>query len=305
MKSEMNEALLSSNISMNVSIVIATIGRPSLFNTLDCISNWAKQPGEVIVVLPSGSEFVVPTCGYSFQIRVLLAADIGQVQQRIHGFMHANYDFVLQLDDDLLIDYFSYCELQKVLELHSNATASPIFLNIDSGDCVFKAPTSFRDKFKDILTSWIVGTKYWPAKMGRVSRAGIPYGVNRNFMNSDYLEVDWQSGGCVLHHRDNLVFSNYYPFSGRAGGEDLFHSFILRSKGLKLIMCRNASCKMEVISSFSNIKSVLYEYRVMSEYVKFAKCSITRLRVWVFCALIRVILLQTLRKRVMLGQEGA
>lgn len=265
--------------------------------TLDCISNWDQQPGEVIVVLPKGTEFTIPPDKYRYHLRVLVAADIGQVRQRIHGFAHADFDFVLQLDDDLLFDYSSYCELQKVLDMHADAAASPIFFDMETGECIFKAPGNSLARFKDVITSLIVGADRWPAKMGRISRAGIPYGVNRDCMTSDYLEVAWQSGGCVLHHRRNLVLSNYYPFAGRAGLEDLFHSFLLKSKGLKLIICKNAACRMESVRCPSSLKSVLREYEVLREYVRLAGLSIGRLRIWLLFSVFRVFLASAVQGR--------
>jgi hypothetical protein len=274
--------------SSSLSIVIASIGRPSLFVTLRCISSWSKQPDEVIVVLPKGSTFLIQPVEYKFQLHIFVAPDVGQVNQRIYGFNHAIYDLVMQLDDDLLIDYPSYREMQRVLEMHSDAVASPIFVDVKTGDCIFGAPVGILARAKDAVSSLIVGSDRWPAKMGRISRAGIPYGVNRECMTSEYLDVEWQSGGCVLHHRRNLVLSNFYPFSGRAALEDLFHSFLLRSRNLKLIMCKNATCQMESVPSVANVKSVLHEYRVLTEYVRLAGLSLFRLRIWLLASIFRV-----------------
>jgi hypothetical protein len=285
-----------SESSSTLSIVIASIGRPCLFVTLSYISHWSKVPDEVIVVLPQGSQFFIEPADYKFKLHIRVAPDVGQVSQRIHGFNHARFDFVMQLDDDVLIDYSSYCEMQNVLEMHSDAVASPIFVDIKTGDCIFGAPVGILANVKDAVTSLIVGSARWPAKMGKISRAGIPYGVKRECMTSEYLEVEWQSGGCVLHHRQNLVLSNFYPFSGRAALEDLFHSFLLRSRNLKLIMCKNATCHMESVTSVANLKSVLHEYRVLREYVRLAELSLFRLRLWLFASIFRIYIIRLRNK---------
>ncbi|NTU72769.1 hypothetical protein HGB07_01170 [Candidatus Roizmanbacteria bacterium] len=282
--------------SGNLSVVIATIGRSSLSVTLECISNWDKQPAEVIVVLPKGSSFVMPSHEYHFDLRVLMAESVGQVSQRIYGFTHAKYDLVLQLDDDLLLDYSSYSEMAKLLAIDPEAAVSPIFVDMETGQCMFDAPSGRLAEIKDHISSMILGADRWPVKMGRISKAGIPYGVNRDSMDSDYLQVEWLSGGCVLHHRKNLVLSNYYPFIGRAALEDLFHSLLLTQKGVKLMICKNAICRVEVEHNLPTIKTVLHEYKLFHEYVKRANLSFVRLRIWLLLSMFRALMISLAKK---------
>ncbi len=279
---------------LNLSVVIATIGRSSLLQTLECLSGWDRPPGEVIVVLPKKISYTIPPCDYTFPLRILLTSDIGQVKQRIQGFNQVMFDYVMQLDDDLFIDYQSYLELQNVLDTSFDVTASPIVVNMETNLCFYKAPVGFLGTVKDLVSSLIVGAERWPSKMGRISKAGVPYGVNRDCMQSDQLEVDWQSGGCVLHHRKNLILFDFYKFPGRATLEDLFHSFHLRSKGLRLIMCKDAStsCMMEEIRFVNTFQPLFHEFTVLSEYVKLAKLSKSRLMAWFVLSYIRIILIQ-------------
>jgi hypothetical protein len=46
-----------------------------------------------------------------------------------------------------------------------------------------------------------------------------------------------------------LVLENYYPFEGKAFAEDLFHSHILRSRGIKLSRCGTAHCNVDFTSN--------------------------------------------------------
>jgi glycosyltransferase involved in cell wall biosynthesis len=276
----MNKTNLTELNNNNLSIVIATIGRESLFATLDCISGWDKHPNEVIVVLPKGSNFSISLNRYPINLRILHADSKGQVSQRIYGFKHALSEFVLQLDDDLQISYTSYCEMLKFVENSLNIAASPIFIDIKTRQCMFAEPTNNLSKAKDFISSIILGADFWPIKMGSVSRAGIPYGVNANSMSSEFLQVEWVSGGCVLHRRSNLVLTNYYPFLGRAALEDLFHSFLLRQQGVNLIVCKNAICMLEVARTLPTLKTILHEYKIFREYVVLADLSLLRLRCW-------------------------
>lgn len=292
----MNKSGVSDIKSANLSIVIATIGRSSLSITLDCISNWDQQPAEVIAVLPKGSTFVMPSHEYHFDLRVLIAESVGQVSQRIYGFTHAKYDLVLQLDDDLLLDYSSYSEMAKLLEIDPDVAVSPIFIDMETGQSMFNAPSNSLAEVKDLISSVILGADRWPVKMGRIAKAGIPYGVNRDSMTSDYLQVEWLSGGCVLHHRKNLVLTNYYPFVGRAALEDLFHSLLLTQKGVKLMICKNASCRVEVEHNSPTFKTVLHEYKLLHEYVTRAKLSIVRLRIWLLLSMLRALIISLAKK---------
>ena len=75
-------------------------------------------------------------------------------------------------------------------------------------------------------------------KSGSISLAGICFGVNKEDLKKQtgLIAVDWQSGGCVLHKKKNLILDDYYPFSGKAFSEDLIHSYLLKKEGLKKLI---------------------------------------------------------------------
>ena len=72
---------------------------------------------------------------------------------------------------------------------------------------------------------------------------GVPDSID------DWRDIDWLPGGCILHRRENLIVKNYYPFSGKAYAEDLFHSLLLKEKGVILVRSGKAICDLDFTSS--------------------------------------------------------
>ena len=69
-----------------------------------------------------------------------------------------------------------------------------------------------------------MGFYYWllngnkKFKSGKVSRAGTEFCVNYKDIDTrnSLIEVEWQSGGAILHKTQNVIFENYYPWQGKA-----------------------------------------------------------------------------------------
>ena len=97
-------------------------------------------------------------------------------------------------------------------------------------------------------------------EQGKISRAGICMGIIN--VDENIFELDWLPGGCIMHHKKNLILHNFYPFPGKAYAEDLIHSIILRNNNLNLIRIKNAVCyyDTEQLSLFS-FKQLLKEIK--------------------------------------------
>lgn len=97
---------------------------------------------------------------------------------------------------------------------------------------------------KKIEAPWLYhlicnGTLSAPA--GKISKSGEPFGYyQRNRKVKNHENVDWLPGGCILHRRENLILESYYPFVGKAFGEDLIHSKKLKEKGIQLFVVPEA-----------------------------------------------------------------
>ena len=55
----------------------------------------------------------------------------------------------------------------------------------------------------------------------------------------EYIQSEWLPGGIVLSHMDNVNWVNYYPFKGRAEGEDILDSIEKTKKGGSMYLCLN------------------------------------------------------------------
>ena len=70
-------------------------------------------------------------------------------------------------------------------------------------------------------------------------------------------DVDWLPGGCILHYKNQLITSNFYPLDGKAFCEDLMHSLFLRRNGTRLNVTKKARVMCdttEVRFSFEQMK---------------------------------------------------
>jgi hypothetical protein len=230
----------------NISVVIPTLGGITLRDTIIALNNSTIKPYEILICVPEnavskvthlmGENVFIVSCDFS-----------GQVFQRICGFKIAKSNFVLQIDDDLIVDEECIGLLLKEITAIDNGSIAP----------------GLYDYERRNYYSWITHdglskpNKFWcwvsnnstDFPFGKISLSGVNYGFNPE---QDIASTDWLPGGCVLHRKENLVLENYYPFEGKAYLEDLYHSEILRSKGVNLFVNNNAKC----LISFSQKREV-------------------------------------------------
>ena len=215
----------------NLSVVIPSLGG-NLDLTLDALNSGSIVPDEIIICLPNGSHSVDNLELYS-NVTIIYSYKYGQVYQRICGFNRAKNRYVLQLDDDVIVDNNCISNLLGYMHTQDdNVALSPYWKKIGSHEdfCPGKKSAPYMSLYYWLLNS---SDGYVP---GGVSLAGTEFCVNKKDLPDGlkHIDVEWQSGGCVLHAKKNLITKNYYPFSGKAYSEDLFHSYLLRRKGVIL-----------------------------------------------------------------------
>ena len=236
----------SSQKTYPLSVVIPTLGGETLRGTIEQLNRGTVVPSEILVCIPEEDADRVK--GLSFaNVRVVKTRIRGQVAQRAVGFQEATEPLVLQLDDDIYLEESCLSILIESMGKKSNVAISPSLLDCNTGKLSrFMNKPDQADNFLYKLQFRIInGTDgYQP---GNIARAG----VNMAFSDTatEPYEVEWLPGGCTLHHRENLVKYNYYPYEGKAYGEDLFHSAIMRQNGLNLYHCPRAICRLDLSSS--------------------------------------------------------
>lgn len=267
----------TSESNLTLSVVIPTIGEKELVNTIESLRNSTYKPHEIIVVVPKAFVFRLKELKIA-NITVLETDFAGQVQQRIAGFKIAKGDLVLQLDSDITLSKNCIEKLVKII--------------INKGDNVVVAPSYAVDEVSNIQHT---------GKLKKLLKIFINFGQGSIKSLEDsftwdawYHNFEWPkqlsqmnyiNGGCLLHWKKNLVLEDYYPYRGKAYGEDLLHSFLLTKKGLR-ILCEPTAKVSTYIDSyeFSRFKPFFdfirktYAYKL--RLVKISDGSFFRFHIW-------------------------
>jgi glycosyltransferase involved in cell wall biosynthesis len=247
-----------------ISVVIASVGGKQLFRTLDSILNSEFVPIEVVVSLPPK----VKICKIKTDLTAIkiINSDVkGQVKQRIFGYQFCTSEFILQSDDDI---YYSPLCLKKMFDalnsMGKGIVVGPILMDYSSQNVITIFQSGFRGFLKNIFDSCICLAPWGIKKMGKISKIGLGYGVDVNLIDKETpFEVSWLPGGCSMSHRSDVILEDYYPYSGKAFGEDILQSLKRKKLGLKMYIlpwCKGyltdmANCKLDSKSMISNIRA--------------------------------------------------
>ena len=267
------------NELIGLSAVIATLGGDSLQATIDSLNQSSIKPNEIIIAIPAGFEARVANISAE-NVQILVTHSIGQVSQRCEGFSAAKYDFIFQCDDDILLAKNCIEELM-------------VASNIMGNECVCAASLFFVNSNKSVYhqkKKGLISKLYYALlngkegyKEGIVTKAGTEIGVEitENTVQ-DIIPVEWLPGGLVLHRRENLILKNFYPYSGKAYSEDLYHSFELRKKGISLFVVKEAKAwiddpRNKPLPSFNSFfKNLIKDFEARKTYLKLSDSSLSR-----------------------------
>ena len=224
----------------HVSVVIATLGGETLAETISTLNRSTFHPTEILVCIPIAE--ATKTSDLNFEnVKVIITPYRGQVAQRVFGFRNAKCEFVMQLDDDMLVapDCIEHL-IATVNVAPRKVAASPALLDVDSDRSLYQRPK--RNALLSAMYYWLMNGSagYRP---GCVLRSGVAIGIDHRQATGRLVDVEWLPGGCVMHRKENLVLENYYPFSGKAHGEDVIHSWYLRQRGCTLLIDTLAKCR--------------------------------------------------------------
>jgi GT2 family glycosyltransferase len=264
-----------------VSIVIASVGRGSLNRVISNIDSWPSSPMIIIVSLPNNGRIdlgfspTTPVCFFR-------ASSRGQVLQRVEAFRRVTSRFVLQLDDDISIDYASLIKLGETLLLDKAFAVGTKIRYENQKDEVSNQHSPYRTLMKR-LEHRIIGSNsknYFP---GKDTLSGVPILVDSDNFPFELLEVDYVSGGAMLHYRKNLILQNYFPFEGRADYEDLFHCLALRKSGVRIVFRMTEGVIHEqILNPFRQSLSNIFgrAYTILGRYNELSGRRNVRLFFW-------------------------
>lgn len=271
-----------------VSVVIPTLGGDTLADTIARINRGTLVPDEILVCIPN--EYLERASGIKDGNVSIIGTDKrGQVAQRAAGFQTASGEIVVQIDDDVYLDMESLrCLVTTLQENGPKVSVGPLIYDIRSKDSQNSTPgRAWRNALYGLISNGSLG-----CTPGGVTKSGFIFGVYSTETDKRVIEVDWLAGGCVAHYRSNLVKDDFYPLPGKAYCEDLFHSFLLKRKGIRFLMDTDARCGVEL----ENIESYgIKEYyrflrddsRARKTYVAMSGRSVARMYFVYFTLLIR------------------
>jgi hypothetical protein len=270
------------DLENKVSVVIPTLGGSSLNDTIKQLNSGSKVPDEILICIPKEDSYKVRSLVFD-NIKIIETPFRGQVRQRAYGFERVKNDLVLQVDDDILLDSDCIKNLVSFILLHPDSSVGPKFIERNSGKYISYL---YMDKNNSTLSgrvSYYILNGSKGCIPGQLSKAGLYMGLPE--IPDLWLDAGWLPGGCVLHHKKNLVLENYYPVPGKAYWEDLFHADLLRAKGVFLHRVGTASCSVDFsankqmnISFF--FKEFLQVLRILKLYVKKNKISPIRISIF-------------------------
>jgi len=271
-----------------VSVVIATLGGKSLLSTLTKLKSGSLIPAEILVCIPE-SEFRQFSFDLENNIRIITTPCRGQVPQRAFGFRDAKHEYVLQLDDDLILDTYCLERLVEALQvLGPDVAVSPALIDQQTEKSVYIKPRG--PKLLLGIYFWLINgfNGYQP---GKVDKSGSAVGIDSQTVSSRFVQVEWLAGGCVLHRRKNLIKEDFWKRPGKAYYEDIFHSYLLRRRGIRLFIDVTAKCRLEVTRQSSMkfqsfLNDLYHDFSARRYYMKQVATSSVRIYIYYLIRLV-------------------
>lgn len=242
---------MNSSETIDVSVVIPTLGGPSLTETINSLNAGSVLPCEILICIPDG--YLIKKTAWPSNVKVLFCPLKGQVAQRSYGFSHAKSAYVMQLDDDMILSFDCLKNLfSTIIDRNDPVAVAPFLVNKNNQDsCAEKQVISLGKR----IYYWIANGHrgYQPAQIMLSGFALSPSRYEKKHIGKNaILTVGWLSGGCILHKKNNLVMEDYYPFKGKAYCEDLIHSHLMKKNGVDLLVNLKAECKTDFFSIFED-----------------------------------------------------
>lgn len=214
-----------------LSVVIATLGDEWVQTTINSLMQGSYKPDEILICIPDEREPKVAHLANDV-VKIVLTGVKGQVKQRAVGFQKAGYPMVMQLDDDILLEENTIQKLvTHIQQLGKGNVIAPVYYEKKKGTCIHQLPTGM---MKNLFDYFICDAQWGRKKMGTVTPIGINYGVDDALCDTELLQTQWISGGCVLSFKEDLIVENFFPFEGKAYCEDVFHSYYRAQKKIKM-----------------------------------------------------------------------
>jgi glycosyltransferase involved in cell wall biosynthesis len=272
--------LSSSEPQKLISVVIATLGGESLLGTIEQLNRGTLVPAEVLVCIPAKDAYRVEHFTFS-NVRVIKTNCRGQVAQRAVGFGQAQYQMVMQLDDDVMLPPQA---VQILVDALSNTgprnAVGPLYFDALGKSLCHEIDDGLSGYLNNMFTYVVCAAPWGIKRMGAITVIGTNYGVDSRYCGTEPFETQWLPGACVLCYKEDLVTENYFPFSGKAYCEDVIHSHLRKNNRIHHWIIPEARCFIDAPVPENSVKSITAENRARRYFLKLSGGPAWRLAIY-------------------------
>jgi hypothetical protein len=274
--------------TLPLSVVIPSLGGKALERTINALNTGPSVPAEILVCLPVTHSKIALKIE-SKNIKIVKTPKTGQVHQRAFGLERACQPYVMQLDDDVILNSESIrVLLAELTSLGPGNVVSPLgWRYLLSGQYMTVSKSGLRLWLQNIYLYIVCGPPWGDERMGKLSPSGIGFWIDKTKVSAEIYETELLPGGCAVCYREDLVLENYYPFEGKAYCEDLIHSLIWRERGKRLWAVVHADASTNLEPSNQSCDEILAIFKAHLYVVKLMKGSRIGLVVWFLVAFLK------------------
>ena len=223
--------------SANLSLVIASHqGKNILTNLFKSIIKGSVFPKEIIIVSTDSNDInILKKYKNELNIRHYVSDIKNQVQQRSMGFQKVKYDFILQLDDDVILKENTIKILyENISKKFSKRLIAATIYNNDSYPADIRWTSNYNKYALFRLVVFILNNfkKVYPNTI-LCSGRPIPEFSNE-IKNNEWLN------SCLCFHKSALKDYEVFNLKGKSFYEDIFTTHNFYKKGYKLDKIKEA-----------------------------------------------------------------
>ena len=222
----------------NLTIIIPSLLSNINKGWIEQVNRFNQQKINIIISVPPNlsktNKFIKK---FDKGILIISSDKKGQVNQRQYGYKFVKTEYLMNMDDDILISLKSLKILLSQFEnLPRKSSLAPrlIIKNENNKELFFK-------KYINLLL-------YSDPNPKPLTISKSTFEVWHNFptpTNKEIETVDWIPGGISIMRKEHIITNQYFNFEGKAYCEDLIHSNLLKNNGVQLFISNKSFYKTE------------------------------------------------------------
>lgn len=278
--------------SLPISVVIPSLGRSTLHHCLNSLFSGTSIPCETIVCLPPSAtfEYLHPT------LTILNSTKTGQLHQRLHALLASSSPYILQLDDDMYLEPDCLVRLYATaVEMPFRSSFGPVYYDSSDGTCWHTFPTGITGFCESLYQSIFHLLPWGVDRMGKVSTSCFSWGVQPLASSTSPYPVEWLAGGCILYHREHIIYDVPSFFFAKAYSEDLYYSFLRRRDFISHYVVLTAGALTPRDCRSLRPSLLFQEYLTRLSVAKHIQCSPLLFTLGFLVDLLRIITIAILR----------